>query len=296
VILDRSSAVPLYYQIHQYLLEQIRSGTLQPGQPIPSEQEIATSLGVSRMTARQAVKSLCDKGVAYSRRGLGTFVSRSKQEKTSTELLSFTEEMQARGCRTTSRVLSFEQVAVEAEVAQALHLGAKANVLRLKRVRSADSVPMSIEESFLPARLFPALLETFDPRKSLYQALAEHYGVRMAAADEMVEAALARAEEAHLLRIDKHSPVFLLTRISYAESGQPVEYVRSTYRGDRWKLVSRLIANHTGGSTAITRKPMVVSSKDKDKDVVLHRRRQNATGDGHIRKLPVIPKKKKEKP
>jgi GntR family transcriptional regulator len=233
MLLDRNSVVPLYYQIHQHLLDQIQSGTLKPGQSLPSEQEISTGMGVSRMTARQAVKSLCDAGVAYSRRGVGTFVSGGKQEKTSTELLSFTQEMQARDCRPSSQVLNFEKLTAENEVLAALHLSQGEKVLSLIRVRLADSVPMGVENSFLPFRLFPGLLEAFDPRTSLYQTLAERYGVRMSAADEIVEAGLASAREARLLRVKKNAPVFFLTRVSYAENGQPVEYVRSTYRGDR---------------------------------------------------------------
>jgi GntR family transcriptional regulator, N-acetylglucosamine utilization regulator len=292
VILDRRSAVPLYFQIYQHLLGQIHAGTLQAGQPIPSEPEIASSLGVSRMTARQAVKTLCDAGVAYSQRGLGTFVSGSKQVKTSTELLSFTQETKARGGRPSSRVLVFEEVAADLETARALHLGTKAKVIRLKRVRIADSIPMSIEESFLSAKMFPRLLENFDPQRSLYQILGERYGIRMAAADEVAEASLAHAEEARLLKIKKDSPVFVLTRISYAESGQPVEFVRSTYRGDRWKLVSRLIANPNTGSSEITRKPVVVTS---DEAVLPRRSKERASGDGHLRKIPVNPTRKQEK-
>jgi DNA-binding transcriptional regulator YhcF (GntR family) len=81
VVLDRQSVVPLYYQIQQRLTEQIRSGELKPGELVPSEQEISARLGVSRMTARQALKSLCGRGLAYSQRGKGTFVSRMKLEK-----------------------------------------------------------------------------------------------------------------------------------------------------------------------------------------------------------------------
>jgi GntR family transcriptional regulator len=246
MLLDRNSAVPLYYQIQQHLLDQIQSGALKPGQPLPSEQEISSRMGVSRMTARQAVKSLCDTGIAYSRRGVGTFVSGGKQEKTSSELLSFTQEMKARDCRPTSRVLKFEKAVAESEVASALHLAEGERVLSLVRVRLADGVPMGLENGFLPFRMFPGLLETFDPRSSLYQTLAERYGVQMTAADEVVEAGLASARDARLLKIKKNAPVFFLMRISYAENGQPVEYVRSTYRGDRWKIVSRLTANSSG--------------------------------------------------
>lgn len=291
MILDRNSAVPLYYQIRQQLLEQIQSGKLSAGQPIPSEHEISTRLGVSRMTARQAMKSLCDEGVTYSRPGLGTFVSGIKQEKTSTDLLSFTEEMKARGCRPGSRLLSFESLAAETEVAQALHLTRTANVYCLRRVRLADSVPMGVENCFLPPALCPGLLETFDPRKSLYDALAEQYGIRMVAADEVVEAALANAEQALLLAIKQKAPVFRLTRVSYAQHGQPVEFVRSIYRGDRWKIVSRLVASHTAGSDSTTRKPLTVISK---RDTFAFRSESRSTGDGQPRNVPVRAKRKQE--
>src|SRR5437660_12564781 len=93
VVCDRQSVVPRYYQIQQGLSEQIRSGELKPGALMPSEQEIAARLGVSRMTARQALKSLCSRGLAFSQRGRGTFVSRMKLEKNFRQLLSFSEEM-----------------------------------------------------------------------------------------------------------------------------------------------------------------------------------------------------------
>lgn len=99
---------------------------------------------------------------------------------------------------------------------------------------------MGLEWSRLPLRLCPDLLQTFDPNRSLYQTLFESYGVQIIAADEVVEAGLASAEEAKLLRFAAGSPVFLFTRTAYVQSGQPVEYVKSTYRGDRFKLVNRL--------------------------------------------------------
>src|SRR3989449_11466997 len=117
LILDRQSVVPLYYQIQQSLLGQIRSGELAVGAPMPSEQEIAARLGVSRMTARQAVKSLCHLGVAYSQRGKGTFVSGTKLEKNFRQVLSFSEEMEARGAQPRSRVLAFKRIHPNEQVA-----------------------------------------------------------------------------------------------------------------------------------------------------------------------------------
>lgn len=248
--LDRHSVVPLYYQIQQSLLEKIRSGALKAGEPVPSEQEIAARLGVSRMTARQALKSLCHLGVAYSQRGKGTFVSRNKLEKNFRQVLSFSEEMEARGAQPRSRVLAFEKVAADSEIAYALRLSARDEVIRLRRIRIADSSPVCVECTCLPTRLCPDLLQQFDPGASLYRTLSERYGISIHAADEVVEAGLAKAEDARLLRIARGSPVFLITRTSYNPNGQPVEYVKSTYRGDRFKIVNRLTrqegTNHRG--------------------------------------------------
>ena len=61
--LDRRSGIPLYHQIQQRLLDQIQSGELKPGEPLPSIQQIATRMGVSQMTVRQAVGALCELGV-----------------------------------------------------------------------------------------------------------------------------------------------------------------------------------------------------------------------------------------
>jgi len=238
--LDRQSVVPLYFQIEQQLLQHIRSGRFKPGRLLPSEEVISRRLRISRMTARQALKSLCSQGVAYSQRGKGTFVSAVKVEKNSRQVLSFTKEMEARGSRTRSRVLKFELASTSEEVADALHLAHNEKVITLKRVRIADSLPMAVECTCLPLRLCPDLLQKFDPGTSLYKALAERYGIRIASADEVAEAGLANAEVAHLLRIAKRSPVFLFTRTSYLDSGQPLEYVKSAYRGDRYKITSQL--------------------------------------------------------
>lgn len=238
--LDRESVIPLYYQIRERLLEQIRTGVFKPGQSLPSEQEIAEHLGVSRMTGRQALKSLRDLGVTYSVRGKGTFVSAIKLEKDFRQVTSFTEEMKARGFRPKSKVISFELVKADDETLNALQLKTPESVISLRRVRFANTLPMGVEWSRIPQRVCPDLLKDFDPQASLYETLAQRYGIKMAIADEIVEAGLARAEEGRLLGIAAKMPVFLFTRISYLQSGEPIEFVKSVYRGDRYKIVNRL--------------------------------------------------------
>jgi GntR family transcriptional regulator, N-acetylglucosamine utilization regulator len=239
--LDRQSVVPLYYQIRQSLLDRIRAEELKPGDAVPSEQAISAQFGVSRMTVRQALKSLADLGVIYSRRGKGTFVAGHKLEKSFRQVLSFTEEMAARGARPSSRVLRFRVEAADESVAEVLRVPVGEKLVSLKRLRLADSVPMGIEWSRIPLSLCPDLRECFDPKGSLYQVLSQRYGIKVAVTDEVAEAGVADPEQARLLQIPRRSPVLLFSRISYVESGKPVEYVISVYRGDRYKIVNRLI-------------------------------------------------------
>ena len=163
------------------------------------------------MTARQALKSLCSLGVAYSQRGKGTFVSEIKLEKHFRQVQSFTEEMEARGSRPHSKLISSELLSAEEATREALELEPEEKVIRIRRVRVADSWPMGIETTCLPQKLFPDLLERFDPRSSLYRTLARVYGIHIVQADEVVEAGLANAETARLLGIADGSPVFLFS-------------------------------------------------------------------------------------
>jgi GntR family transcriptional regulator, N-acetylglucosamine utilization regulator len=242
-MLDRGSALPLYYQIQQFLLKEIDSGVLKPGEAISSEQEISARMKVSRMTVRQALKSLCSQGILYSQRGKGTFVSAIKLEKNFRNVLSFSEEMRKSGTRPSSTVLSFAVEQPDIKTAEGLQIRTDEWVISLRRLRMANEIPMAIEWTHLPVHLCPDLLETFDPHTSLYEKLAKHYGIHIAVTEEVAEAAVANAEESRLLQINKCSPVFHFVRTSYLRDGKPVEYVNSTYRGDRYRLVNRLTAD-----------------------------------------------------
>lgn len=238
--LDRRSGIPLYQQIKQRLLDQIHSGELETGEPLPSIERIAARMGVSLMTVRQAVRELCEMGVLYSRQGKGTFISSIKLERDFRQVLSFTEEAIARGAHPSSVALSFDLQIPTPQVRDALCLSEGEKVINLHRIRLSDAMPMGIECTALPQKLFPDLQETFDPTGSLYTELSERYGIELMVTDEIIEVGKARASEARLLQIPAKSAVFLFTRLSYLEDGTPAEYVKSVYPGDRYKVVNRL--------------------------------------------------------
>jgi GntR family transcriptional regulator len=241
--LYRRNGIPLYHQIQQRLLDQIQAGVFKPSEPIPSIQKLASTMGVSQMTVRQAVKSLCELGVIYSRQGKGTFISRIKLERDFRQVLSFSEETRARGATPHSRLLSFRIQAPNRETREALALNQKEKVFRLRRIRYSDSAPMGIECSCLPVSLCPDLIETFNPENSLYQKLAEQYRIQLVETKEVIEVGKASDQEAEYLEVAPQSPVFLFTRLSFLENGRPAEYVKSIYRGDRYKIVNRLVRN-----------------------------------------------------
>jgi len=238
--LDRHSGVPFYLQIQQSVLEQIRSGALPAGSSLPSEHDIARTFRVSRMTGRHALKALSDLGVTYTLWGKGTFVSSVKLEKDVRQIASFTDEMQSLGFRPSSQLLSCEITHPDEEAAGVLRISRRDEVVSIRRVRYANAAPMALEWSRIPRHFCPDLVEKFQPGASLYETLFEHYGIRMHVADEIVEAGLANDEVTRLLRAARKGPVFLFTRTSYLPNGEPIEFVKSVYRGDRYKIANRL--------------------------------------------------------
>src|SRR4051812_24574353 len=115
VPLDRTLYVPLYHQLKEILLEEIRCGKLKPDDRLPSEDQVAAAYGVSVITVRRTLTDLATEGVLRRERGRGTFISRPSVEQGPRELTSFAHEMSKRGLRSSSRVIEqrVEPVAVE---------------------------------------------------------------------------------------------------------------------------------------------------------------------------------------
>jgi GntR family transcriptional regulator, nutrient-sensing system regulator len=171
--------------------------------------------------------------------GKGTFVARPKVAQM-LELSSYTEGMRAQGLNPQTVVLDTSYIAADDELAVLLGIRAGSRVLRIHRLRLADGQPMSVDASHLSAQRFPSLRRNLDRHPSLYEALATDYGVEIAEAQETIETVLADPRDAPLLRVDVGMPLLLLSRHAFDASGTPVEWAQSRYRGDRYKLVTRL--------------------------------------------------------
>jgi GntR family transcriptional regulator len=229
------SRLPLYRQIEADLRDRIRLGALRPGAQVAPEPELMTEYGVSRATVRQALAGLVAEGLLEIRRGLGTYVSARRFEHTIGGFYSFSREIERHGLVPGTQVLWLRTEPATELVAEPLGLEPGAEVVALRRLRLAGPDPLVVETSHLPAARFPGL-ETVDfSRVRLYATLQDRYGCRPTRARETFEPILLTAEEAELLDQRHGEPALRVDRIAYDQDDLPIEFCRSTVRGDRYR-------------------------------------------------------------
>jgi len=234
----RPNAGPRYAQLRRRLQDAIAEGVLAPSASLPPEREIAEITGLSRVTVRNAMQELVDKGVIVQRQGSGSFVAEraARVEQSLLTLTSFTEDMAARGMETSSVWLERGIVRAQEQEIEALGLDPGASVARLYRLRAADGRPLALERASLPVALLPNPLEV---ETSLYQVLARD-GHRPARAVQRFTALNLGQEEAGLLDVAPGAAALSIERSSYLDSGQAVEFTQSIYRGDAYDFVAEL--------------------------------------------------------
>jgi len=219
------------------------------GGALPSERQLSVDLGVSRLTVRAALDELVREGFLVRRRGSGTFV---REPKIAQELAmtSFSEEMRRRGMTPGSRTLSLETTTAGAYLGRCLHVSPSERVVVAKRLRLADGESMAIETLHVPESLVPGL-EPKDLDRSFYELLDERYGITIVGGMQTIEPTVTNEEESEALDVPLHSPAFLFERTTRSENDDIVEFVRSIYRGDRYRLVSELNRRERSGSTPV---------------------------------------------
>jgi GntR family transcriptional regulator len=224
-------------QTRQRVLELIEG--LDVGEAIPSERRLSSDLGISRLTLRAAVEDLVRDGYLVRRHGSGTFVSHPKIAQQLT-LTSFSEDMRRRGMVPSSRTLQLQEVHAGADLGRALNVSPSTKVVRIQRLRLADDETMAIETLHVPQPFVPDLTRELLEDGSFYELLEQRYGVVIVSGVQTIEPTVTDEEESALLGVPLHSPAFLFERTTQDADGRTVEFVRSVYRGDRYRLVAEL--------------------------------------------------------
>jgi GntR family transcriptional regulator len=243
---DKELPTPAYLQLRDKLRGAIDAGAWPTGQALPSERDLAVSLGLSRMTVRRAFEELVAGGMVDQRQGSGTYVRSRRLEQTIDRVIGFTDEARLLGFRPGSRLLEVARVSADAVVAQALRCPLGAPVLRLARIRTADDVPLALQVAHLRSSMVTLRPETLERFGSLYRTLEAVFGVKPVRARQTITARLPTREERTVLAVGARLPVLALERTTYDEDDEPFEYVRSAYRGDRYALALDLRAPEAG--------------------------------------------------
>lgn len=225
--------IPLHHQVLHDLTSALDAGEWKPGDRVPPERQLAERYGCSLITVRHALGELVRQGRIERTRGRGTFVLAPRLDRDIAGTMSFAEEMRRRGLDPATRVVTSRIEPAGESVASILGIAATAPVVFLERVRVGGDEPLLLEQVRLPAERFPGLLSFDFERRSLYDILAERYGVRVVRAREMVEPVVLARREALLLHLSPRSLALQIDGVAYAMDGTAVEVARSYVRGDR---------------------------------------------------------------
>ena len=248
--IEPNSRLPLHAQVEEALLKSMVQGALPPGSRLPAEDHLVERFAVSRTTIRTAIQSLVARGQVEIRRGKGTFVTQPTITQELTELTGFVEDMQALGRKPSARVLDRRLVAASETVARQLALQRGAAVARIQRVRLADGIPLSFDETYLPQELGEKIMTDDLESQPIFSLLEQKYATPLLEAEYRLAAVASHGTVARALGMEAGSPIFLIERTSFSVNRRPVDYERLYYRGDHIRFVTRLARRAPAGARA----------------------------------------------
>jgi len=235
----RTEGVPVYVQIRESLRAEITGGLLKRGEQLPSENELASKYSVSRMTIRESIEDLVDEGLLYRRHGVGTFVAYPHLQRDHTRLTSFFDKAENEGIQVRATLLCLEVIPATSKVAQALDIPTGSRVIRVKTLRYADNVPITVHDAHIPHKPFASIVNENLEMQHLW-TLFEKCGYKVKRAIQRLEAREASKEIARLLKIKEGAPILFKERTVYADDGTPVEFTYCYNRGDIYSLTVAL--------------------------------------------------------
>ena len=234
--LDHNSPIPLYHQISEPIKELILDGTIPAGTKLEDELSMASRLGVSRPTARRALQSLVELRLVVRKRAIGTIVA-PKEIHRQVKLSSLYDDLKQTGQKPTTEVISYEEISPDEEVSTDLRLEKDAKVIKVVRLRLANGEPLALMTNYLPLEVAPSEKELRSG--GLYDAMRRH-GDEVFSAQQTICARKARTEEAETLKEPRGAAILTLRRISYNQSGVPIEIGDHIYRASRYKFTVSL--------------------------------------------------------
>lgn len=229
------SKSPLYYQLAEIIINDIKEKNLQENDRILTEREYCEKYNLSRSTVRQAIAYLEKKGYIYKVQGCGTFVSSRVMKQKLLKFYSFTEEAKKQGKVPSSKILSFKEKKADEKICKELNINRDDKVYELQRLRLADDEVVMYEKTYLLEKKMQGLSKNILLEKPLYEILQNRYNISFTKATERFSVLLADEKIAEILTIPQGSPIIRLQRWTYAGM-EIIEYTVSLVRGDRFEF------------------------------------------------------------
>ena len=234
MLLNKSKS-PLYYQLAEIIIEEIKTKNLKEDDKILTEREYCEKYSLSRATVRQGIAYLEKKGYLYKIQGCGTFVSSRVLKQKLLKFYSFTEEMKKQGKTPESKILSFKEKIAGEKIAQELNLDKEEKIFELVRLRLADEDIYMYEKTYLPVKKFLNFSKKDILNTPLYDVLQKKYNIIFSKATERFSVLSADKKISEALEIDEKSPIIKLQRWTYAGI-EKIEYTVSFLRGDKFEF------------------------------------------------------------
>ncbi|MGD0004728.1 MAG: GntR family transcriptional regulator [Anaerolineaceae bacterium] len=228
--------IPLFAQVKEDIIDLIKSGSLSPGDRLPTQQELCEKYKISHMTMRRVINELTSEGVLNAVTGKGIYVSETKLVTESSPMISFTQDMKRRGMSASSKVLEAGIIGASIMMSKTLDVEPGASLIYLRRLRLADNIPMAIQSTFLNSRFCHGLIEYNLESNSLFDILINKFDLHLSNKYLMIGTEMASKEIADLLQITVPASLLVTEQITYLDTGQAIEFVRSVYRGDRFQI------------------------------------------------------------
>ncbi len=238
--LDRNSRIPLHQQLYEILRTLLDSDQYHSGDRFFTEAELIESFNVSRNTVRQVLSRLSDEGYIIRERGKGTTVASPGLQQSLEKIVSFTDEMNRRGMKPETIVLSHETAKPTESQIKELRIKPNTDLVCIHRLRLGDHVPICVEESYLVKEYFPNLGEYDYAEYPLKKAIESMLDSRLDFARQKIKAIAAPEDIATLLHIKLGAPLLFIERVTYTRN-IPVEFLKIYYRGDRFTLYNELV-------------------------------------------------------
>lgn len=232
--LDKTTPVPLYFQLKELIMAEIKNGTYPKDSMIPTEKELSDMFNISRTTVRQAIAEMVQEGWLYRVKSKGTFVSQPKVNQDFIQKLeSYNDQIRRTGHTPHTEVLDFKVIQATPDIAERLKIRPEDKVIYLYRKRYADDEPIVVLKTYLPYDKCSFVMEHNFEEESLYSVLSQDDSVKVYCVKRLVEAVEATSSDAEKLNMKKGKPIQFFTTVGCNVFGQPIEFSLARYRGDR---------------------------------------------------------------